>query len=67
MAKLFASQIAMKTANQAVQIFGGYGYMREYEIERFMRDAKITEIYKGTSEILKIIIARETYDSYNKA
>ena len=66
MAKLFASQIAMKTANQAVQIFGGYGYMREYEIERFMRDAKITEIYEGTSEIQKIVIARETYDSYNK-
>ena len=66
MAKLFASQTAMKTANQAVQIFGGYGYMREYEIERFMRDAKITEIYEGTSEIQKIIIARETYNSYNK-
>ena len=65
MAKLFASQTAMKTANQAVQIFGGYGYMREYEIERFMRDAKITEIYEGTSEIQKIIIARETYKSYN--
>ena len=64
MAKLFASQTAMKTANQAVQIFGGYGYMREYEIERFMRDAKITEIYEGTSEIQKIIIARETYKSY---
>ncbi len=65
MAKLFASQTAMKTANQAVQIFGGYGYMREYEIERFMRDAKITEIYEGTSEIQKIVIARETYKSYN--
>ena len=67
MAKLFASQTAMKTANQAVQIFGGYGYMREYEIERFMRDAKITEIYEGTSEIQKIVIARETYNSYKKA
>lgn len=67
MAKLFASQTAMKTANQAVQIFGGYGYMREYEIERFMRDAKITEIYEGTSEIQKIVIARETYKSYNNA
>ena len=66
MAKLFASQTAMKTANQAVQIFGGYGYMREYEIERFMRDAKITEIYEGTSEIQKIVIARETYKSYDK-
>ncbi len=64
MAKLFASQTAMKAANQAVQIFGGYGYMREYEIERFMRDAKITEIYEGTSEIQKIVIARETYKSY---
>ncbi len=66
MAKLFASQTAMKTSNQAVQIFGGYGYMREYEIERFMRDAKITEIYEGTSEVLKIVIARETYNSNKK-
>ena len=67
MAKLFASQTAMKTANQAVQIFGGYGYMREFEIERFMRDAKITEIYEGTSEIQKIVIARETFKKYDNS
>ena len=67
MAKLFASQTAMKTANQAVQIFGGYGYMREFEIERFMRDAKITEIYEGTSEIQKIVIARETLRKYGNS
>ena len=67
MAKLFASQTAMKTANQAVQIFGGYGYMREFEIERFMRDAKITEIYEGTSEIQKIVIARETFKKYGNS
>jgi len=66
-AKLFASKTAMKTANQAVQIFGGNGYMREYEIERFMRDAKITEIYEGTSEIQKIVISREFIKRYSKA
>lgn len=66
-AKLFASKTAMKTANQAVQIFGGNGYMREYEIERFMRDAKITEIYEGTSEIQKIVISREIIKRYSKA
>ena len=67
MVKLFASKTAMKTANQAVQIFGGNGYMREYEIERFMRDAKITEIYEGTSEIQKIVISREIIKRYSKA
>ena len=67
MAKLFASQTAMKSENQAVQIFGGYGYMREFEIERFMRDAKITEIYEGTSEIQKIVIARETLRKYGNS
>ena len=66
-AKLFASKTAMKTANQAVQIFGGNGYMREYEIERFMRDAKITEIYEGTSEVQKIVISREFIKRYSKA
>ena len=61
------AKTAMKTANQAVQIFGGNGYMREYEIERFMRDAKITEIYEGTSEIQKIVISREIIKRYSKA
>ncbi|MEP7003375.1 MAG: acyl-CoA dehydrogenase [Chloroflexota bacterium] len=57
MAKLFASDIAMKAARNCVQIFGGYGYLKDYPAERHYRDAKITEIYEGTSEIMKIIIA----------
>ncbi|RYY37688.1 MAG: acyl-CoA dehydrogenase [Sphingobacteriaceae bacterium] len=59
MAKLFASQTAMKTTVEAVQIHGGYGYVKEYHVERLMRDAKITQIYEGTSEIQKIVISRE--------
>ncbi|HEX8563259.1 MAG TPA: acyl-CoA dehydrogenase [Flavobacterium sp.] len=58
MAKLFASQVAMDTAIEAVQIHGGNGYVKEYHVERFMRDAKITQIYEGTSEIQKIVISR---------
>jgi len=58
-AKLFASQIAMKTTIEAVQIHGGYGYVKEYHVERLMRDAKITQIYEGTSEIQKLVISRE--------
>ena len=58
MAKLFASETAMFVANHAVQIFGGYGYMRDYPVERLLRDAKVTEIYEGTSEIQRVIIAR---------
>jgi hypothetical protein len=61
MAKLFASESAMWVTNQAVQIFGGYGYMKEYPVERLFRDAKVTEIYEGTSEIQRIVIARELY------
>jgi len=57
MAKLFASEVAMRTTIKAVQIHGGYGYMREYNVERYMRDAKITEIYEGTSEIMRLLIA----------
>ena len=59
MAKLYASTVAMKAATDCVQIYGGYGYMREYGVERLMRDAKITQIYEGTSEIQQLIIARE--------
>ena len=59
MAKLFASEIAVKTAIKAVQIFGGYGYTKDYPVERFFRDAKVTEIYQGTSEIQRVNIARE--------
>ncbi len=58
-AKLFASKTAVNNALEAIQIHGGYGYVREYLVERYLRDAKITEIYEGTSEIQKIVIARE--------
>lgn len=57
-AKLFASRVAMEVTVEAVQIHGGYGYVREYHVERMMRDAKITQIYEGTSEIQKIVISR---------
>jgi len=59
MAKLYASQVAMEVTVEAVQIHGGYGYVKEYHVERMMRDAKITQIYEGTSEIQKIVISRE--------
>lgn len=59
MAKVFASKVAMDTTVEAVQIHGGYGYVKEYHVERMMRDAKITQIYEGTSEIQKIVISRE--------
>jgi alkylation response protein AidB-like acyl-CoA dehydrogenase len=58
-AKLVASEAAMFAADEAVQIFGGYGYMRDYPVEKLMRDAKGTEIYEGTSEIMRVVIARE--------
>ncbi len=59
MAKLTASEAAMWVTDEAVQVFGGYGYMRDYPVEKLMRDAKGTEIYEGTSEILRVVIARE--------
>lgn len=59
-AKLHSSEVAMRTTVEAVQIHGGYGYVKEYHVERLMRDAKITQIYEGTSEIQRIIIARNT-------
>jgi alkylation response protein AidB-like acyl-CoA dehydrogenase len=58
MAKLFASKVAVESALEAIQIHGGYGYVREYLVERYLRDAKITEIYEGTSEIQRLVIAR---------
>lgn len=61
MAKLFASETAMWVATEAVQIFGGYGYIKDFPVEKLFRDAKITEIYEGTSEIQRIVIARELY------
>jgi alkylation response protein AidB-like acyl-CoA dehydrogenase len=57
-AKLFASEVAQKATTEAVQIHGGYGYVREYHVERLMRDAKITQIYEGTSEVQRIVISR---------
>ena len=59
MAKLFAGDVAMRVTVDAVQILGGYGYIKEYPVERFMRDAKITQIYEGTQEIQRLVIARE--------
>jgi butyryl-CoA dehydrogenase len=59
MAKLFASDVAMKVTTDAVQVFGGYGYMRDYPVEKYMRDAKITQIYEGTNQIQRSVIASE--------
>lgn len=59
MAKLFASKTAVEVALEAVQVHGGYGYVREYKVERYLRDSKITEIYEGTSEVQHIVIARQ--------
>jgi alkylation response protein AidB-like acyl-CoA dehydrogenase len=58
MAKLYASKVAMEVTVEAVQVHGGYGFVKEYHVERLMRDAKITQIYEGTSEVQKIVIAR---------
>ncbi len=57
MCKVFASDVAMKVTTDAVQILGGYGYMKEYPVEKMMRDAKITQIYEGTNQIQRSIIA----------
>ncbi|MFZ1082358.1 MAG: acyl-CoA dehydrogenase [Candidatus Kryptoniota bacterium] len=62
MAKLFASKVAVDCALEAIQIHGGYGYLKDFPVERFLRDAKITEIYEGTSEIQRIVVAREVLD-----
>jgi alkylation response protein AidB-like acyl-CoA dehydrogenase len=59
MAKLYASRIAQDVTSEAVQIHGGYGYVKEFHVERLMRDAKITQIYEGTTEIQKMVISRE--------
>jgi alkylation response protein AidB-like acyl-CoA dehydrogenase len=59
MAKLYCSDVAMHVTTEAVQILGGYGYIKEYPVERMMRDAKITQIYEGTNEIQRLVIARE--------
>ena len=66
-AKVFASDVAMEVTTDAVQIFGGYGYMRDYPVEKFMRDAKITQIYEGTNQIQRNIIALSLIKKYSKA
>ena len=58
MAKLCAAEMAMRVTVEAVQVHGGYGFVKEYHVERMMRDAKITQIYEGTSEVQRIVIAR---------
>lgn len=58
MAKLFAGDTAMRTTVEAVQVFGGYGYTKDYPVERYMRDAKITQIYEGTQEIQRLVVGR---------
>jgi butyryl-CoA dehydrogenase len=58
MAKLFASEMAMRVTTDAIQVHGGYGYINEYQVERHFRDAKITQLYEGTSQIQKLVIAR---------
>ena len=58
MAKLYASKVSVECALEAIQIHGGYGYIKEYAVERYLRDAKITEIYEGTSEVQRIVISR---------
>jgi alkylation response protein AidB-like acyl-CoA dehydrogenase len=58
MAKLFASEVASRVTNAAVQVHGGYGYITEYHVERYLRDAKLTEIGEGTSQIQRMVIAR---------
>ena len=63
MAKLFASETAMRACNKAIQIHGGYGYTREFPVERYFRDAKLCEVGEGTSEIQRTIIARELFKS----
>ncbi|MGZ6296653.1 MAG: acyl-CoA dehydrogenase family protein, partial [Candidatus Limnocylindrales bacterium] len=57
-AKLFASEVAQRATNAALQVHGGYGYVEEYQVERFLRDAKLTEIWEGTSQIQRLVIAR---------
>ena len=66
MAKLFASECAMDITTDAIQIHGGYGYVKEYDVERYFRDAKVLEIGEGTSEIQRLIISREIVKSVKK-
>jgi acyl-CoA dehydrogenase len=63
-AKCFASDAAMRVADEAIQIFGGYGYMKDYPVEKLLRDAKLAQIYEGANEIQRIVIAREHLKAY---
>ena len=63
MAKLFASETAMRVTTDAIQVHGGYGYVKDYPVERFFRDAKITQIYEGTSQIQRLVIARSLFEA----
>jgi len=67
MAKLFASEAAMRITTEAIQVLGGFGYVKEYDVERFFRDAKVLEIGEGTSEIQRMIIARQLMKTFQKA
>jgi butyryl-CoA dehydrogenase len=67
MAKLWASETAMKVTTDAIQVHGGYGFIKEYQVERYFRDAKITQIYEGTSQIQKLVIARRLFEEANAA
>ena len=58
MAKLYTTDVAMRVTTDAVQLLGGYGYTKEYPVERYMRDAKVTQIYEGTNQIQRIVIAK---------
>jgi alkylation response protein AidB-like acyl-CoA dehydrogenase len=62
-AKTYASDIAMEVANDAIQVLGGYGYMKEFPVERMLRDAKITQIYEGTNQIQRLVVARALMQS----
>ena len=66
MAKCFASDVAMEVTTDAVQIFGGYGYTVDYQAERYMRNAKITQIYEGTNEVQRMVISRDLLSDKKK-
>jgi alkylation response protein AidB-like acyl-CoA dehydrogenase len=66
MAKMYGSDVAMKVTTEALQIFGGYGYMRDYPMEKLMRDAKLLQIYEGTNEIQRLVISREVIGPIKK-
>ncbi|MHC4820153.1 MAG: acyl-CoA dehydrogenase family protein, partial [Planctomycetota bacterium] len=66
MCKVFATDVAMQVTTDAVQVFGGYGYMKDYPVEKYMRDAKITQIYEGTNQVQRLVIARNLIKEASK-